>query len=449
MKNNNFKFISFVLLSLNLCASVELTAPKYIYKKEALEFAIVAKGFEIKPPEITTTNEYLIEKLKSSQEATLIDNRKATKLTITYRLYPKKTLVLPSFKFLIDDKVEATHEKKVLVKKAAKTISKDFDLQMYVDNNKLFIGEKTLLHIVFSYGELEDYEFSNLNFDDVELKQLSSKEFQRAEGKEVEEVLYQLKALRSGLLRLHPAKVEVKIYKNKHTKRIAIYSNALKLKVLALPENTTVIGRYTLSASIDKVTVHEKEPLTLTVTLNGNGNIDNLDSLHLKIKNATIYENKTKKNGDGNQIKTFQIIANKDYIIPSFELKYFDKTTNSVKKTVTKNLKVDILEDNNTTVQKETTMTEKILFYFLGLVTAGTIFILYKVAGRTKNIETESQLIKAIHKCQSDDELFKMMVPYLGTDRKIDKIIYQLETKKGYEFKELKKRLLLRLNEME
>jgi len=434
-----------LLLSFNLYGSVTIIAPQSIYEGEPLEFTLVAKGFDIQAPKISEIDGYLVELVKSSQEATLIEYKQATKLSIKYRLYPKKSLRLPSFTFSIDNKKEKTQTEKVTLKKVSKTLSKDFDLQMHLSKKSIYLGETAILKIIFSYADLDDYTFIEPHFKDITLTQIASKEYVNGKGKDVEELSYELKAQKIGRLPLKASKVKVEISKNRHTKHLTIYSNALFIDVKALPQGISAIGNYKLHTSINKNTLHAKKPLTLTLYLEGSGNVDNLDALHLNIKNTTVYEAKSKKVTDTLYKKIFTIISEKDYVIPSFSLRYYDKMTHNVQTTATQALHINIIEDKH--LKKETTMTQKALFYLLGLLTAGIIFLLYKMYTDKREKKEDSPLLQQVRKCTNEDTLFKTIVPYLGRDRVIDKIIYALEAKEKYDFKELKKKLELRLNE--
>jgi hypothetical protein len=440
-----FRLILCILFSLELYGSVTIVAPRFIYEGEALEFMLIAKGFDIQVPKIPEIDAYLVDIVKTSQEATLIDYKQATKLSITYRLSPKNNLILPPFIFHIDKKLEKTEPKTVIIKKITKTISKDFDLQMYLNKTELLLGDTALLRVVFSYGELEDYELIEPSFRGITLTELRSKEYENAAGKDVEEVFYELKPRVAGRHKLNACKAKLELYKNRHMKRVTIYSNSLHLTVNALPKGVSAIGSYKLFAKIDKRVQHAAKPIKLTLYLQGHGNIDNLNALHLAIKGTTIYEQESKKVSNDTYTKCFTIVSDKKYTIPSFSLTYYDKRTKKLQTTATQAFHIDIIEDKHLT--KEITMTQKLLFYFLGLVTAGIIFLLYSLYRKKKEAKKEISLLQKVRKVTNDNVLFKIMVPYLGRDRAVDRIIYSLEAKENYDFKELKKRLELRLNE--
>lgn len=68
-------------------------------------------------------------------------------------------------------------------------------------------------------------------------------------------------------------------------------SNTVKVKVLSLPQTslasfTGAVGDYSLQSSIDKKNVKQNEPVTLKVTLSGDGNINLLDMPELQIPNG-------------------------------------------------------------------------------------------------------------------------------------------------------------------
>ncbi|SFV50388.1 hypothetical protein MNB_SM-4-1582 [hydrothermal vent metagenome] len=117
----------------------------------------------------------------------------------------------------------------------------------------------------------------------------------------------------------------------------------------------------------------------------------------------------------------YEIISNKPYIIPSFELHYFDKEENLVKKSSTSLIQVSI--DNY--VQKQTQVlgnNDKYIFFFLGALS-----------------------ILVIKSCSKKSDLYKIIVVYLRRGKDLDSLIYQLEGENTLKFKLIKKEIIKEL----
>lgn len=97
--------------------------------------------------------------------------------------------------------------------------------------------------------------------------------------------------LNLGLRVRVPAQVEDPIwgiFSSMQRKNVNVASNELTIKVKALPganstEKTEVVGNFTISSNINKTETHVNEPVTLTVTVSGTGNLHHIASEDLGI----------------------------------------------------------------------------------------------------------------------------------------------------------------------
>jgi len=466
------KIFFLILLTLPLSASVEISAPKHFMEGEALRFQLIAKGFHIKMPEISKIEGYALENIKSSEEAVLINSKKANKITRIYQFFPKSDVTIPSFEILIDNKLETTQAKYVALKKIAKTISENFDFQMKLSKQKAYTTESLTLTITFSYKNLEDYELPELDLPNFITEELSSKEWQDKNGRWIEEISYRLKPQKTGILKLKPLKARVLVlkdgYKNlnnrsKYTQKLSVYSNSLDLDVQALPKELSLVGDYKLFTTINKDKINVGEAITLTLGIEGEGNIDNLDAFKLDIPNTTVYAKQSKRDKDRHlHIKTFDILADQDFTIPSFSLSYFNTKTQTPEVLKSKAFNVKVT-NNRSPIKKphlnknlikddlpkeNVTMLEKTLFFVIGSLFTLVLLTLYKL-WKIRNVsQKRPPLIMSLKKSTNQETLFKKMVPYIGKDRRLDRLIYLLEGETLPNFKEVKKEILIHMKNM-
>ena len=463
------KIVFLFLFILRLDASVEIICDDYYMEGEAIRFQLVAKGFDVIIPDITHIDGYLVENIKSSEEAVLINSRKANKVTKTYELFAKRDLTIPSFKITIDKRIERSKVKHIRLKKISKTRSENFDLQMSLNKSKVFLGEELLLKLLFRYKDLEDYELPEPRFADIEVKEIASKEWKEIGGNQIEELTYRLKPQEHGNLTLPALKAKVEILKegykqlnnrSRYIQTIPVYSNALSLMVHALPDEISLIGDYTLSAHINKDKVKVGEAIILKVSIRGEGNIDNLDAIKLQIPDVTVYEKKSTKEEQTQLLtKTFEIISDRDFTIPSFTLAYLNQNTRTKKVLRSKafNIKVinsmshtkkSTLHDKHEIKKEKLTPMEKLLFISIGSLGTLVLVILHKTWEKYKNKKRETPFIRRIQATGDHNSLFKKMVPHLGKDRALDRLIYHLEEDNPSNFKKIKKEILLRLKSL-
>ena len=232
--------------------------------------------------------------------------------------------------------------------------------------------------------------------------------------------------------------------RSKYTKIFSVKANTITLEVIKLPNNISAIGNYRLAATVDKRHVKSGELVTLSISLYGDGNIQNLDAIEPNIKDATsylIYTTKSKRLHL--QTKVYEIISDTPFIIPSFELHYFDKKEKLVKKSSTGLIKVSI----DGYVQKRTqglNNYDKYIFFFLGAISILVLLSLYKVL-RRKKIKKRLPFISLLKSSPKRSDLYKIIVVYLGRDEELDCLIYQLEGETKLNFKTIKKEIIKEL----
>jgi len=463
MLNKLGKQLLLLLMALPLSASVKMLAPDHFMEGEALSFQVIARGFKVKIPQIESIEGYSVENIKTSEETIIINTRRANKVTKTYRMFAKKSIVIPSFAIEIDDTCVKTKNKKVELQKITKTISDNFDLQMQLDKTDAYIGEESVLSVTFAYKDLEDYSLSEVDFSDFLLKELGTKEWIRADGHRVEEIRYSLTPQAEGRLILPPLKAEVEVLKSGHTRKISLFSNKLTLNVTALPKGLSLIGEYQLNASINRQSVNAGEAVTLVLTIEGVGNMDNLDALDLHIPGTMVYVKSVQKRQDNTiaqYSKTFEIISDRNFTIPAITLHYFDKTSQRKKTIQSRAFDIEVFANNLlrdkpkekldkdevfkeiTYEEERITGMERLIYFLIGILSSMVFMFMYKQFKNKTQPKKQPELIQVLKKIKTQDALFKKMVPHVGRDKDLDRLIYRLEGVEAVDFKEIKKEII-------
>lgn len=335
---------------------------------------------------------------------------------------------------------------------ASQTINppQGYSLSAELKETSILLGETTQLTLTYKYKDVEDYEIQEPEFSNFIVKELDSKDYELRDGSFVEEIHYSLKPLQEGNFTLTNISVLTQIiageYKNfdnrsKYTKNFSLEAKPLTVEVKKLPNNISVIGKYQLKTQVDKTHTDKGELINLTISLHGDGNIKNLDMLEPKIHNGTsflLYTTSSKR--QHLQTKVYEIISDQNYVIPSFELAYFDKTSMSVKKSISKAIPIHIKGH----VQMQLTLIndkQKYIYFFLGMFVLFSILALYKIVN-IKRVTTEPTLVKTLKSCSSRSQLYKKVVVFLGRDKELDALIYQLEDETLSDFKVVKKKVV-------
>ena len=478
-----------LFLNLHIFASVKLSVPSSFTSDEAIIFSITASGKKIEFPNITQIQNNLVQNIGSSQATKIINGSYTSSITSTFKIIANSDVIIPKLKLIIDGKTFYTKEKVIKLKTINKTISKDFNLSILSKDKNLYIGESTNVKLIFKYNknlQITDLSFIKPDFKDF-WNRKTNQQSNRYEENDyiIQELEFLLFPQKAGTLSINPLKIVVQMIDRSNnsysslfqsTKSKYIYSNKLKFSVKALPANINLIGKFNISASIDKNKINQGEAISYKLFIKGQGNFEDIKDIKLDIKNANIYDNKAKittsyKNGlhHGEYVKNFSIIPSSSLIIPKIKLKYFDKKTKKVLSISTKEFKINVINKKRKKVKlekkkeknivkikeiikiQEVKFIDKFLYFICGTIFSLIIIVLYfyvKHIQQTKKQET-STLVVLLKKSKTKNELIKILLPYIKKDARLDNLIFKLEVLEiSEDIKSIKKDLILLAKEL-
>ncbi len=238
---------------------------------------------------------------------------------------------------------------------------------------------------------------------------------------------YLIFAQKSGYITISKQSASIATRQNKTNFIIwhHIYSNTTTLNILPLPKNINIQGNFTLRNSVDKHHIKANKAVNVTIRIKGIGDIDHIPAFRLKIKNAIVYSSnpliKTYYQNHvygGIFIQKISIIADKNFIIPSLVLRYFDTKTQTIKTIKTKKIYIKV----KTKFHENWYL--KYIFGFIGFL-IGLLF--YFVQNRIKATSGKIKtLYKRVKRAKQERELYVILLPY-SQDIYINKILKQLE----------------------
>ena len=165
----------------------------------------------------------------------------------------------------------------------------------------------------------------------------------------------------------------------------------------------------------------------------------------------------------GSYKKSFSIIANKDFEIPIIELSYFDKKTKKVvvkksksykikvkktdKKTSFKGLEKAKIEEKKEIIKEKivykTSTKQLVLFFIFGILFTILIFGLYFYVKNRKSVQKDDlPLVKSIKISKTNNEVIKVLLPYIGYNKTLDEMIFKLEKNEDIDLKNIKKEII-------
>ncbi len=246
---------------------------------------------------------------------------------------------------------------------------------------------------------------------DFEIKKLDSNITSPKKGVYRYRSIWLLKPKKIGKLIIPPQRVV--IYRINKSSYLAVPKEYKTPKITVivkkLPKDALFAGDVKLKAKVDKTQTKPNEPITLTITIKGRGDLSLIPPFNPKMKDATIFPSSIKLetkviNGAyiGKWIQKIGYSSDKDFQIPPFKIKYLNSTTNTVEVLETKAIDIDVIDSF---------ALKKWLIYILLIIFGGLITtILQKVYKSLKRKKSDIEI--AIKSAKSDKELYQLLLPY-------------------------------------
>ncbi len=488
MKQTLGKIVFFIFLSQTiLLATVQLKAPQSFTQGDSVQFGIVAKGSDVKMPNITTIENYTVQTLGRSVQTHIVNGKKSSTLEQTYMFKPDKSITIPPFEVRVDGKVMRTKSQTVQMEKVEKTISNLFDFELKVDKKEVFVGEMVKLDLLFRYRKdinVVDLQFQPPIFDGFWVKQIK----QNLPIKDADPnyhyqgLQYLLFPQKQGVLDIGPLSIQVvtmdsnsanSFFLTGAANKRSVYSNSITLDVKKTPNDLALVGKFEIEGGVDKTEVSQGEAVSFKVKIKGEGNMDDIPNIKLDIPEATIYENPADQNFEykgkkyqGEYTKAFSILSSKSFTIPPVVIEYFDPTTNKTHTIKTQKYTINVkspttsntptLQIENKTDQKtsSTSKEDKLLYFLLGVVSIVVVLFLFIVIQKLFTMkkskkQKELPLYKKLANANSKNEILKIVAVYINIDKDFDKIIYEFEqTEDTKVLKHLQKQMLQQIKQM-
>ena len=468
-----------IFLSVNIFANVDVSVSSpAVYRGDIVNYTISADGTNIDFPKIKEIDKYPIIGTSSAQSINIINGTTTRTISKTYSFRPDKSLTIPSFTVKADGKSYKTKELKVeVLKPQASKNGQAFVLEMRLNKKEAFVGEPIKLTVAFKRklnAHIDKLQLSEPKLDNFWVKRVDRVE-NGSEGEYIfEKRYYQIFPQKAGEFKIPSIEALIGIVQSgrgafsdpffssfiQDLDWHKIYSNDLNLKVHPLPDNLELYGSYKIEAKADRTKVYANKPVNLTITIEGEGNIDDIKKFNPTIDSAIVYADEPKISSQlvggvyrGTFIQKIAIIADNNFTIPSMELKYFDKDTKKVKtiktkpidieviggdKSIHKSSSIEVSPSSKIEAPKVQTITKtkivkvkekayiKYIFLAVGFILgASGVLSFYLIKNRV--IKRENDMVKAIKKAKNDRELFNTLLPYAKKDKIISNALNRLE----------------------
>ena len=437
-----------------------------IIKGNSVNLVLEVSGDNAKFPTIDKVGDYPIENISTmTKSAYKIINNKASQEVIkqqTIVFTPDKNMTIPSFAVEVDGK--KLHSKPIditIVNATAPTLNSTtpFNLKMIQSKNEVYVGEPVLLSIYFSVNsdiELMDFRSQQPQLQNFITKEIKGERNYQKDNYTIHEFRYLITPTQEGNVTIAPIQAKVaqrtQVRDNffgtffDKPKWSQIVSNELTLMVNPLPQNTDLVGDFTIAQKIDAKEIKANKPVNLTLTISGEGSLEDFDGLEYEMDGVTIYSDEatiSSKLIDSKIISTYQkkfvFISDNNFTIPSKSLLVFNYKTKQSKKlsidsysiVVKGKTKVapTVVQNNThtTPIQQPIQTTQEkpypklwmllLSFVLGGLATLATIKIIPLLSWKPNPIR--------------EDQALKILYPHINNSQEVEAMVRKLYAKKG------------------
>jgi len=431
-------------------------------------------GKDIKKPNLYTICGSNVTSSGSQTSIQMINGSYSKSYILSYSFEPSQSCQIKSIDVNVDGKIEKSNPINITVNKnPVQTKNTNFSLTLKTDKKSVYVGEPFTVTLVLKQrrdASAVDSQFIEPKLDGFWIKNKSNPIRVRNGEYLITKVKYTMAAQRDTNLTIYPAQIKIASRDNRqdmwgmfsqNLKWKSYFSNKLLINVKALPAGVNLVGNFRLGEKVNKTTIAKGEALNLTVEVQGDGDLEDIQSFKPYIDGINVFAQKIKIDNKQKLLKQeLAFVADNNFTIPSFKLKYFDLKTKSVKTIKTEPLKIKVLGATankqeklvikqsapTTTVTKQLKNSDNIsilwiIFSFLFGLVIGILLSLFKPWKMINkkdnhiNIKDEKTLLIKLFPFRDDIEVQKIVDIlekniYLNKKIKIDKKVLKELLKK-------------------
>lgn len=460
MKNLGKILFLLILISNTIYASV-VSSVNYnsVSKGEMVVFSLKISGSEVQRPIINRICDSDVISTSSQTSIEIQDGDYQKSYVLSYKFMPQKSCEIKPIDVEVDGKTETSKALKVEVKPMSQDKNADFILTLKADKKEFYVGEPFELTLEFKQkrsAEAVDSKFITPPMKGFWIKGESKPE-RRDDGEyAITTLRYMLAPQREGSLKIEPAQMSIASRSSSRDvwgsfapqiKWRSYFSNELNVTAKPIPMGASLVGEFTISAKADKAQINPNEAVNISLQVNGSGNLEDIKSFKPYIKDVSVFDEKVIVKGS-QLTQKLALVADDDFVVPSFELSFFNPKTKKIETVSTPEIKVEvtgekvkqelkITRDETQPVEKAETQVQVAktvfstmwmsLIFVLGIL-FGAVFMMLKpwtLFKREKsiNIKDEKVLLMKLLPFKDDSEVQKIVEILENNLYSADKIV--------------------------
>ncbi len=363
MKNLG-KIILFFLTLLPLRADVNVSVDKErVTRGERIVFTLRITGEgEVRIPPFDELCGYGIEGKSQSRRDVFAKGKRAQEISLTYEFMPQRSCVIEAFPVSVNDVETMTKPINITVSKMSISKNEPFIVELETDKESVYVGEPFEMKVHFKERQNIDSIAESISLPESKNIWIKSEQKGRPFVKERytnRTNTYALAAQQSGKLSLGPLRWDVKVRSHSRdswgmlyasSKTRTVFSQELDIEVKPLPEGVELVGELDIEVNVDKKEINAGEAVNVTIEVKGAANIEDIPVFDIHVDGAQAFEEEPKikhflEDGKyyGSFIQKSALVAERDFTLPAFELRYMDVRTDSVKTIRSKAIDIKVL----------------------------------------------------------------------------------------------------------
>ncbi len=379
MKNhgNFLTILIFLLIPLHVAMAGVIAKVDYpvVEEGDMVTYSLELYGSDISRPKILSICDSDVISTSSQTSMRVINGDFTKSYVLSYKFLPQKSCTIKPVSVEIDGKEEFSNPVKVTVKKVSGAKDKEFELILKTDKKSVYVGESFDVTLLFK--QKPNSRAVDSKFIPPELKgfwvKSESQPIRYQDGiYAVTKIVYTLAPQRVGKLKITKAQMRIASrvnvrdsfgFFNSNIRWKTYFSNELDIDVKALPAGVNLVGSFSILASVDKRSVSANEAVNLNIKVLGNGNLEDIESFKPSIDGVSVFDEKIEINGK-ELTQKIAFVSDSDFVIPSFELKYFDTDTQEVKTIKTNEIAIKVLNSKpkqELEIKRDTTNSDETL----------------------------------------------------------------------------------------
>ena len=309
-----------------------------------------------------------VEGKMQSRKDVIANGKRSQELSLMYEFMPQRSCVIEPFPVSVNDVETLSQPINITVSKMTISKNEPFMVSLETDKKSVYVGEPFEMRVNFkkrqNISSLGD-SISLAESKNIWIKsEHAGAPFMR-DRYENRTNMYAMSAQQSGILSLGPLRWDVKVRANtrdywgfQRAKTRTLFSNELEVEVKPLPKGVELVGDLSIEAHVDKTEINAGEAVNLSINVKGRANVEDIASFSIYLKEAQAFNEDPKISHflqDGRYFGSFEqksaLVAERDFVIPAFELSYMDISTDTVKTIKTEAISIKVL--NATPSKKE------------------------------------------------------------------------------------------------